>query len=343
MPETELSDSVARAVRLLRASRAPVVAGLGADVAGIVAAFALARKLGAAIDHAGAEWALRDQAVLQDIGLMLVSPGEARRRADTLLLVGDGRLDAGFDGADRKTDRKIVALTPRAVEPSAGSAAAWLKADANAVPGVLAALRARVNNRPLAADFAQAAEVKRAAELLKAAAFGVALWSPAAVDTLTIEMLTGLIKDLNGATRWTGLSVTPDASLSAAAMASGWMAALPLRASFAHDRPKHDPWQFDAQRMVQSGEADAILWISAFDDPLPDWLAGVPAIVVSAGSVAAASAAIGLRVGRPGRDHDAVLYDRATGTLAEAIASAPAGLPSAAEVLRRIAAGLDAP
>src|SRR6185436_4187176 len=92
-PDAELDDAVTRAARLLRESNAPVIAVLGVDVATIVGAFRLAQRLGAVIDHAGAEAALRDQAVLQDIGLMLVSHAEARRRADTLLLVGDGPLE----------------------------------------------------------------------------------------------------------------------------------------------------------------------------------------------------------------------------------------------------------
>src|SRR4051812_15140236 len=89
-PDAELDDAVTRAARLLRESNAPVIAIHGADVGGIIAAFQLAERLGAAIDHAGAEVAPRQQAVLQDIGLMLASPAEARRRADTMLLVGDG-------------------------------------------------------------------------------------------------------------------------------------------------------------------------------------------------------------------------------------------------------------
>ena len=58
-------------------------------------------------------------------------------------------------------------------------------------------------------------------------------------------MLAGLIKDLNVATRWSGLPVMADASLTAAAMASGWMTGLPLRVSYAGGRPAHDPWQYE--------------------------------------------------------------------------------------------------
>ena len=347
MSDAEFETAVARAGAFLRASRAPLIAGLGADVAGSVAAFRLARNLGAPIDHAGAEWALRDQAVLQDIGLMLVSPGEARQRADMLLLLGDRPLQAWPDLADflfadgPSGARKINALGSRAPGPQ-NAGASWLRANANELPSLLAALRARVNGRPLAHNFKRTAELDNLATTLKAASFGVALWCPDEIDALTIEMLTGLIKDLNAATRWSGLSVSPDASVTAAAMASGWMSGLPLRSSFARDRPRHDSWQYDARRLVESREADAVVWISVFGDAPPDWLGAVPAIVLGEPS-ATSGAAISIPVGRPGRDHDGVVYDRMTGTLVEVLARAPNDMPSAAEALTRIAAAVSEP
>lgn len=355
MSDAEFTDAVSRAADLLRASRAPVIAGLGTDVAGIVAAFRLAEILGAAVDHAGAEWALRDQAVLQSTGLMVASPGEVRRRADTLLLVGDGPLQAwpglsDFLFADRGTgdssnafSRRVVALTRRAHGLPDTTVAPWLEVDTPALPGLLAALRARVNGRPLARGFERAAEIESAAGTLKAATFGVALWCPGEIEALTIEMLTGLVKDLNAQTRWSGLSVSPDASAVAAAMASGWMTGLPLRVSFARGRPEHDPWQYDAKRLVESGEADAVVWISAFGDPPPRWLGTVPAIVLAEPSLLAKSAAtIAIPVGRPGRDHDGVVFDRTSGVLVEIIAVSPGGPPSAADVLTRITTSVSA-
>ena len=89
-------------------------------------------------------------------------------------------------------------------------------------------------------------------------------------------MLAGLIKDLNITTRFGGLSVAADATANAAAMTSAWMTALPLRVSFARGRPAHDPWQHDARRLVETGEADTVVWIAAFDEPPPEWLGGVP-------------------------------------------------------------------
>jgi formylmethanofuran dehydrogenase subunit B len=239
--------------------------------------------------------------------------------------------------------RRVIMLASHAPYATPGAnTAEWLKAAPPTLPGILAALRARVNGRPVARDF-DATEVDRCAEMMKAAKFGVAIWSPDEIDALAIEMLVGLIRDLNAKTRWSGLSVSSDPTLAGAAMASGWMTGLPLRCGFGRGRAEHDPWRYEARRLVESGEADALVWISAFGQPPPQWAGAVATIVVRERSLPEnGSAAVALPVGRPGRDHDGVLYDGRTGTLAEVAAERPSNAFSVAAVLTRIAARLDA-
>ncbi|MDR3406930.1 MAG: amidohydrolase family protein, partial [Methylovirgula sp.] len=45
---------------------------------------------------------------------------------------------------------------------------------------------------------------------------------------------------------------------------SGWMTGFPIRTGFGRGYPEHDTWRFDANRLVDAGEADAALWISAY-------------------------------------------------------------------------------
>src|SRR5262245_8473784 len=90
----ELSTAAATAARLLDASRQPLIAGLGADVAGARAATALERRVGAAIVHMNAVALFRDLDVFRETGLILTTPSETLVRADTLLLVGPGAIDA---------------------------------------------------------------------------------------------------------------------------------------------------------------------------------------------------------------------------------------------------------
>src|SRR5215468_616621 len=83
-----LERALAEAARMLAASRCPLIAGLGTDIAGARAAIGLAERIGAVLDHMNADVLLRDLAVLREAGMMLTTPSEARLRADTLLLVG---------------------------------------------------------------------------------------------------------------------------------------------------------------------------------------------------------------------------------------------------------------
>src|SRR5512132_2910383 len=88
-----LADATAEAARLLAASRLPVFAGLGTDIAGARAAVALAERLGGAVDHMHADALLRDLAVMREAGAYVTTPNEARLRGDTLLLVGPGLIE----------------------------------------------------------------------------------------------------------------------------------------------------------------------------------------------------------------------------------------------------------
>ena len=89
-----LHAATAEAARLLAASRVPVVAGLGTDIAGARAAIALAERIGAAVDHMSSDAILRDVEVMRATGMMVTTPNEARLRADVLLLIGAGLVEA---------------------------------------------------------------------------------------------------------------------------------------------------------------------------------------------------------------------------------------------------------
>ena len=123
-------------------------------------------------------------------------------------------------------------------------------------------------------------------------------------------------------------------------MAAGWLTGLPLRIGFGRSAPEHDPWRFDARRLAEAGEADLVVWVSAFGDPPPDWLSRFPAIILGEALATSAPRHVTIPVGRPGLDHDAILFERRTGTLVQKSATAPVAAPSVAEVLDRIAARL---
>ncbi len=175
----------------------------------------------------------------------------------------------------------------------------------------LAVLRAFVNGHRVAPGGASA-ELEACAAALKAARYGVVVWSPAMLDPLETEMLLGLIEACNATTRCAGLPLALAGNADGVAQACTWSAGFPTRFGFAGDAVLHDPWRFDAARLVSSGEADAVLWIA---DHAPPWPPGPPSIVL-AGSALDFTPHVQIAVGTPGRDHAALLHAPELGALA---------------------------
>ena len=214
---------------------------------------------------------LRDVEVMRTGGMMLTTPNEARLRADSLLLIGAGLVEAWPElperlfvrppmaQADAKPPRRILWLCPGG-DPTklAGRAKVQVVGrNRQDLPVLLAALRARIAGRPVGKTALSAKALDALAADLRAARFGVAVWSAAELDTLTDRDAV-----------WPGRGPECDAPASAVSrwrprdnalgvlQACGWMTGFPMRTSFGRGFPEHDTWRFDAARLVESGEAD---------------------------------------------------------------------------------------
>jgi formylmethanofuran dehydrogenase subunit B len=176
---------------------------------------------------------------------------------------------------------------------------------------------------------------------LRKVRFGVAIWSAAQHDGLIIEMLCGLVDDLNKGTRFSGLPLAPSDNAAAVQQVAGWMTGFPLRTGFGRGLPEHDPWRFEASRLVDSGEADCALWISAYGARPPVWKRNPPLVALTA-RPDTLRADVTIPVGRPGIDHDAVEHIAATATLSAVSANKPTTAMSVASVVGKIRAALPA-
>jgi len=344
-----IEAAAARAAEILSHARMPIIAGLGTDVAGARVSISLAERLRGAYDHMRSPRIFAELDVLRQAGLMFTTPSETRLRADVLVFIGKEltriwpevleRLAPGevpaLDLAHEK--RKIVWIAP-------GRAAAELKGlavetlDSSDLHGTLAALRARVADKPISATKSVKRKLDEIAPILRNARFGVAVWGGEQLDGLAIEMLHGLITDLNKTTRFTSLPLGADANAAGVLQTSGWMTGVPMRTSFGRAYPEHDTWRFDAARMIESGEADAALWISAYGREAPNWKAQVPLVaLVPAQTQFSKEPQVRIEVGCPGVDHDAAEFSRETGTIVARLASHPSDAPSVAAIVDRIA------
>jgi formylmethanofuran dehydrogenase subunit B len=350
-----LDDAAGAAARMLARSGQPLIAGLGADIDGARAAIALAERVGGVIEHMHSVAMLRDLDCLRETGVMLVTPGEAHVRADVVLLVGDGLLQAWPhlnerllappakpEGAD--VARRIVWLAPQAdatmpgfdgnIEVFAAGLGATLASN-------LAALRARVKGRPVAQTQLPLSALDALAAIVEGAHFGVAVWTASSLGALEIEMLNGLVRDLNETTRFSTLPLAASDNGAGVLAVCGWTIGFPMRTGFGAGAPIHAPWRFDAERLVASMETDCVLWISSFGAAPPDWSSAVNVIALCERTIEFVKEPnVRIAVGRPGVDHDAVMHSSEVGALVAVTASARSAAPSVAQALERIGACL---
>jgi len=329
------------AATLLQSSRCPVFT-IESDIDGTRAGIGLAELVGAAYDQPEGAPLARETALFTDRGGMFIAAGEARRRADVVVVVGalpDIHLSLLAELASTDPDlpapgrRQFFAIGEVAQAPFGTATPVVLSCGGEAA--TLAALRAGCAGREVAF---QAPEFARFAAALAGARFAVFIFSGRDSEAPAIEMLLGLVADLNRKGRAAALFLPASESGWGGTLASSWLTGFPMRTGFFRGYPEHDPWRFDAARMLAVGEADLHLRIRAWRQPPRSEEAGVALVALEPAAGPAAGAAVTIAIGEPGVDHDAVLHSSRAGTLAFTPAAAASPSPPAAAVLRHIAA-----
>ncbi|RUW60207.1 tungsten formylmethanofuran dehydrogenase [Mesorhizobium sp. M7A.F.Ca.US.008.03.1.1] len=343
--EVLIEHAAAHAASLLSSSRCPVLS-FDTDIDGTRAAIALAERAGAAYDHADGAALARETALFTDKGAMTVAPGETRRRADVVVIVGElPRIQHGLVGElagtvpDLSTGNQraffVVGPDGMSVPPlNDGRKATRLSCGQASLAATLAALRAQYKGQRTSQPVSNFNDFAKA---LAAAHFPVFLFSGHAAEGLALEMLQGLIADLNRKSRASGLHLPANENGWGSTLASAWMTGFPLRTGFARGFPEFDPWRCDVARMIAAGEADLHLRISAATAQPQKKRARMALIVLTKTEKPVAGAAVTIAIGEAGLDHDAVVYSSRTGSLRSIDAQAASQLPSAATIIRLIA------
>ncbi len=308
--------AIAAIAARLSACANPLIAGLVTDIAGAEAAHDLAQTLGAVLDHRESGPLLADLDVMRGGGWLVTTPLEARAMADCVVLVGATPPDF-----------------PLASPPFApGRARSVFRLTGEDLALRLGRLRATLIGRRVSVP----AELTAIAQALQAARYAVICWSAGELPPLAIEMLCQIIEDLNATTRCFGLPMPPPGNAAGVAQALAWKSGFPTRIGFARGRAEHDPWRFDAARMIAAEETDGVLWIG---DGAPAVPAGMFLAVLAPERAAAAHAEIVIPTAAPGLNTDAIMFDPMIGALRFQRASAPqSGVSPPAVILEAIAA-----
>src|SRR3984957_10460164 len=127
-------------------------------------------------------------------------------------------------------------------------------------------------------------------------------------------MLHGLVRDLNETTRFSTLPLSAPDNGAGVLAACGWMTSFPMRTGFGAGWPTHDPWRFDAERLVASGETDCAFGVSPLGAPTPPWRGALDFIALCGVATHFDNEPnVRIVVGRPGVDHDGVVHSADTG------------------------------
>jgi len=359
--DVSLDEAVAKAAELLKNTNQPVIGGCATDVNGMRALLALADRSGAVVDNMNFTGARNNFLALQDSGWMNTTLAEVKNRCDLLLVVGidlesfsprffDRYLwnDESMFLAD--TGKREVIYLGKAPSGNASTSPNGQKAQVfecanEALPDVVAVLRALVKGNPIRVDSVggiAVADLQGIADKLKAASYSIVTWAAGALAysqaELTVQTLSEMIKDINDKnTRSSGLPLGGKEGDQTANQVCGWTTGYPARTRFSSGFPEYDPYLNDANFLLSNGEADALVWVQAFNVKAVPPATDLPTIVVGrSGMTFAKEPDVFIPVGTPGIDHAGHAYRMDNVVAIRLKKLRDSGLPSTAEVLNAI-------
>ena len=359
--EVSLDVAIAAAAVLLKDTRLPVIGGCATDVNGMRALLALADRCGAVVDNMNFTGARNNFLALQDSGWMNTTLAEVKNRCDLLLVVGTDlevfaprfferylwNKESMF--LDDTGNRQVIYLgkapTGTASTSPNGQKAQILECASEDLPEVIAVLRALVKNHPIRATSVggiAVADLQTIANQLEAAKYSVVTWAAGALAyrqaELTVQTLSEMIKDINNQNaRCSGLPLGGKEGDQTANQVCGWTTGYPARIRFSRGYPEYDPYLNDTAFLLSTGEADALVWVQAFNVNAVPPVTDLPTIVVGrSGMTFTKEPAVFIPVGTPGIDHTGHAYRMDNVVAIRLKKLRDSGLPGTAEVLNAI-------
>ena len=358
--EVSLDEAVTQAAELLRNTNQPVFGGCATDVNGMRALLSLADRSGAVVDNINFTGARRNILAMQDSGWMNTTLAELKNRCDLLLIVGtdlEGFAPRFFERylwnaesmfLDDTSQRNVVYLG-KAPSGDASTSPNGKKAKvlecANAdLPEVVALLRALIKGNQVLAESVggiAVSELQSLTDQLQSATYGVVTWAAGALDfsqaELTVQSICEFVKDLNANTRCSGFPLGGKEGDQTANQVCGWTTGYPARTRFSSGFPEYDPFLNDVDFLLSESEADALLWVQAFNAELTPPDTDEPTIVLGrSGMTFAKEPDVFIPIGTPGIDHLGHAYRLDNVVAIRLKKLRDSGLPSTAEVLTAI-------
>jgi formylmethanofuran dehydrogenase subunit B len=355
-------EAIARAARILRQARYPLIYGLSrSSTEGQSAAVALAESLGATIDTAASLCHAPSVIAQQQVGKVTGTLGEVRNRADLVIFWGSDPITThprhwerySVDPIGRSVpagrhDRfVVVADTTRTA--TAEAADLFIPIESGRHFEALFVLRAMVNGSlPEAVDGAGAPASLLAglARRMKSSRCGVIFFGVGLArgesGHCNVQALLELVTDLNGSgRRWYAMRMRVQGNVVGADSVLLWQTGYPFAVNMARGYPRYNPGEFSVQRLLERCEADACLLVGS---ETLDWLSQqamahlrqIPTVVLDPPGVeSAVTPTVRFRTAIPGIHLAGTAY-RMDGVPVPLRAVLPARYPSDEEVLSEI-------
>jgi formylmethanofuran dehydrogenase subunit B len=359
--EVSLDVAIATAAALLKDTSLPVIGGCATDVNGMRGLLALADRCGAVVDNINFTGARNNFLALQDSGWMNTTLAEVKNRCDLLLVVGtdlEAFAPRFFERylwnkesmfLDDTSDREVIYLgkapSGDASTSPNGNKAQVFECATEDLPEVVAVLRALVKKQPIRATSVcgiAVADLQTIANKLTVAKYGVVTWAAGALAyaqaELTVQTLSEMVKDINNQnTRCSGLPLGGKEGDQTANQVCGWTTGYPARTRFSSGYPEYDPFLNDTNLLLANGEADALVWVHAFNVNAVPPVTALPTIVIGrSGMTFAKEPDVFIPVGTPGIDHAGHAYRMDNVVAIRLKKLRDSGLPSTAQVLNAI-------
>jgi formylmethanofuran dehydrogenase subunit B len=347
------------AAQILRNARRPLIGGLAIDIDGMRAALALARRVGAVMDHAVSSAKYRNLHVLQEAGWISTTLAEVKNRADLLMLVGDGwhtrfpRFVERVIAPDPQLFAQPLARRIVLVDRQAGAVAhtlpqrfqrLQLDATIAQVPELFAILSALASGAPVDATRLPgiaATQLEQCIAWLRGSQYGTVVWAAPDLDVahaeLALQMLARLIRTLNREGRFAALPLAGSNGDLTANAVHTWQSGVAFPANYANGRIDFDPHRYHAANVLARGEPDCLVWISSLSAELTPPEFDGPAIVLGRADMQPPrSARVFIPVATPGVDAPGALIrtDKVVSLYLQQLRTS--ALPSVADTLRAI-------
>src|SRR5262245_10864147 len=274
---------------------------------------------------------------------MVIMLGDAPLKRNAELLQD---LFPSKEGLPRPGDhpRELVVLGGSKLKGKSQIPATSIPLGATNLPTLVAMLAALVAGRPWRGDFKRVnPKLAKLGERLRGAAFPVFIYLASDLDELTMRVVLGMVRHLCVTTRAAMLCLPAPGNGDGANLCAAWTCGLPMPIRFAKGLPQHDPWLYSTKRWMDSGEADALLWIDALEADSAKPPRGVPTILLDGHQACGTTdAEIVIEVARAGYDHDAEIYLRSISGIGMIKAITPrVERPTVTETIDRINVLLD--